>query len=118
MYIDTTGAKSPWYNDIVEQHNLVLSEITEENHCSLNMTLVWCVNIKGSLQNVPGQNPSLRYAATDKLSVLSSMQTDEIIRQHHNIIHIAREAFIMSENSEKTRRAVIMQCSNKQQQYT
>ena len=39
MYIDTTGAKSSWYNDIVEQHNLVLSKIIEENHCSLNMTL-------------------------------------------------------------------------------
>ena len=36
----TAGAESPWSNGIVEQHNLVLSEVLnkvlQENHCSLD----------------------------------------------------------------------------------
>lgn len=53
--IHTTGAESPWSNDIVERLNLVLSEmfnkVLVENRCSLDMALAWCINAKNYLQN-------------------------------------------------------------------
>lgn len=70
-------------------------------------------NAKYSLENIhsfspfqlaTGQSPSLLYAATYKLSAILPMQTREIIRKHLNNIYKAREALVMSENSNKIRR--------------
>ena len=117
--IQTTGAESPWSNGIVERHNLVLSEmlnkVLEEQHCNFEVALAWCLNAKNSLQNVHGfspfqlaigQNPSLPCAFSDKLPALSKVDHSNIIRQHLNTLHKAREAFVMNENSEKIRRAL------------
>ena len=117
--VHTTGAESPWSNGIIERHNLVVSEmlnkVIEENHCSLDIALAWCLNAKNTLQNVHGfspiqlaigQNPSLPCAFTDKPPALSMIQHSKIISDHLNIIHKAREAFIMNENSEKIRKTL------------
>ena len=46
--VPITRAKSPWSNRIVQQHNLVLSEmlnkVLEKNRCSLDTALVWYLN--------------------------------------------------------------------------
>ena len=59
--VHTTGAESPWSNRIIEGHNLVLSEmrnkVLKENHCSLDISLAWCLIAKNSLQNVHGKSP-------------------------------------------------------------
>ena len=102
---------------LLNKHNSVLSKnlnkVLDENHCSLDVA--WCVNGKHSLQNVhgfspfqlaTGKNPSLSHVATDELSAFSPMQTNEIIRQHLNNIHKAREDFIMSGSSKKIPRAL------------
>ena len=81
--VHTTGDESPWLNRIVEQHNLVLSEMLnkalEENHFSLDIALAWCLNAKNTLQNVHGFSPfqlaigenlSLPCTFTDKLPAL------------------------------------------------
>ena len=52
------------------------------------------------------QNPSLSCAFTDKLPALSMTQQSKIIRDYFNIIHKAREAFMMNENFEKIRIAL------------
>ena len=50
--VHTTRAASPWSNIIIEQHNLVLSEmlnkVPEESHYSLDIALAWCLNPKNS----------------------------------------------------------------------
>ena len=48
-----------------------------------------------------GQNPSLSCAFTENNPALSMTQHIKIIRDYLNIIHKAREAFIMNKNSEQ-----------------
>ena len=50
--VHTPGVESSWSNRIIEQHDLVLSEmlnkVLEENHCSLDIALAWCLNAKNT----------------------------------------------------------------------
>ena len=67
----------------------MLNKVLEENHCSVDMRLAWCVNINNSLQNFNGfsrfqleigENPYLHHAATGKPSPLLQIQTSKILR--------------------------------------
>ena len=35
----------------------MLNKVLEDNHCSLDIALAWCLNVKNSLQNVHGFSP-------------------------------------------------------------
>ena len=110
------GVESPWSNGIIEQPDLVLSEmlnkVLEEDHCSLDIALAWCLNAKNTwhgfspFQLEIGQNPWLPCAFTDKPPLILMTKHSKIISDHLNIIHKAQEAFIMNKNSEKIRRAL------------
>ena len=60
--VKTTAAESPWSNGLVEQHNLVLSEmldkIINETDCNISLAVSWYVNAKNSLHNVHGFHPT------------------------------------------------------------
>ena len=117
--IKTTAAESPWSNGLVERHNLVLAnmldKVIDETGCSLEIALAWCLNAKNSLYNVEGFspfqlsvgcNPVLPNILNDNLPALSNRPSSEILKDNLNALHMAREAFIQSENSEKIRRAL------------
>ena len=117
--VKTTGAEAPWSNGLVERHNLVIAErldkVMEENQCSLQVTLAWCIDAKNSLQNVHGfspfqlalgQNPKLSSVLSDKPPAFTSTSSSKILLDNLNALHKAREAFIMSESSERIRRAL------------
>ena len=115
----TTSAESPWSNDLIERHNLILNEmldkVLEESKWSFEVALAWCTNAKNSLQNVHGfspfqlalsQNPKLPSMINDKLPAYTPQSSNKILMDNLNVIHKAREAFIMSENSERICRAL------------
>ena len=117
--VKTTGAEAPWSNGLVERHNLALSEmlnkVLEDTKCPFDIALQWCMNAKNSLHNVHrfslyqlalGQNPKLPSLLNNKLPAYGSNPPSEIIRQNLNTLHIARNSFIQSENSERLHRAM------------
>ena len=78
--VKTTAAKSPWSNNLVEKHNVVLSEMLDKVidviDCDINLAVSWCVNAKNSLHNLSdfapyqlilGTNPKLPFTLTEKL---------------------------------------------------
>ena len=56
IVIKTTATESPWSNDLVEKHNLILADmfdkVLEEIQCDLELAVTWCVNVKNSLSNI------------------------------------------------------------------
>ena len=60
--VKTTAAESPWSNGLVEQQNLVLSEmldkIVNETDCDISLAVSWCVNAKNSSHNVHRFHPT------------------------------------------------------------
>ena len=56
IVIKTAATESPWSNDLVEKHNLILADIfdkvLEEIQCDLELAVPWCVNVKNSLSNI------------------------------------------------------------------
>ena len=110
--LQTAGTKSPSPNGLVEKRNLVLSEILnkvlEVNRCFLDIALASWLNAKKSLHNVQlvtGQKILLSCDFHDKFPAMSSMNLNEVFRQHFSTILKARESFITNENSRKIRRA-------------
>ena len=59
--VKTTVAESPWSNDLVERHNLILSDmldkILHKNNCDFDLALAWAINAKNSLSNIHGFSP-------------------------------------------------------------
>ena len=115
----TTAAEAPWSNGLVEKHNHIIGEavykIMEDVSCSLQVALCWAVNAKNSLQNVYGfspyqlvfgRNPNLPSVLENKLPALEGVTSSELIANHLNALHKAREEFIRLEASEKIRRAL------------
>ena len=118
--IHTTAAESPWSNGVVERNNKTLADmmdkIINDNNCSVDLALMWALSAKNSLQNVSGFtpyqlvlgcNPKLPATLSDDIPALSSKPVSDVIREHLQTLHSAREAFIASENSERIRRALI-----------
>ena len=115
----TTAAESPWSNGLVEKHNDILGEavskILEEVECSVEVALCWAINAKNSLQNIYGfspymlvfgRNPNLPSVLTDKLPALEGVTASQLVGQHLNAMHKARQEFVKLESSEKLRRAL------------
>ena len=117
--VKTTAAESPWSNGVVERHNLILADmldkITADNDIDLDLAITWAINAKNSLYNVNGFspfqlaigcNPQLPSVLNGNLPALTSKPASQIVKENLNAIHIARQAFIASENSERLRRAM------------
>ena len=114
-----TAAESPWSNSIVERHNavigLMVKKVLHDVNCSLEVALAWSVAAKNALKNVYGyspnqlvfgRNPNLPVAVDSEPPALEGVTASKIIADHLNAMHIARQAFIQSEASDKIKRAL------------
>ena len=114
----TTAAESPWSNGICERHNAVLTEaVTKtmvDTKCDFETALAWALSAKNSLQSfygfspnqlVFGCNPNLPSVLVYDPRASESTSCSQIIADNLNALHLAREAFIQQEASEKIRRA-------------
>ena len=117
--VHTTAAESPWSNGLNERHNGILGEMVkktlEDTHCSFEIALAWAISAKNTLHSVHGfspnqlvfgRNPNLPSFLIDKLPALEGVSTSEVVASNLNAMHAARKQFIMSESSEKLRRAL------------
>ena len=83
--------------------------------CSLEIALSWAINVKNSLSNVCGfspyilvfgRNPQLPSVLEGKPPSLKPKTTLKLVTGNLKALHVAREAFIKSEVSEKIKRAL------------
>ena len=115
--ISTTPAEAPFSNGIVERANKILYEsmmkTVEDVGCSMELGLAWSVSATNSLQNcngyapnqlVMGKNVNLPSLISDKPPAYKSSST-EIVRQHLNAMHSARENFLKADSSRRIRKA-------------
>ena len=81
----------------------------------MNLTLTWCLNAKNSPANVHvfspfqlvlGQNPKLSSTFTNKPPALFRYDTSKILTDNLTALPEARQAFTLSESSEKIQRAL------------
>ena len=115
----TTAAEAPWSNGLVEKHNGIIGEavakIQEDVRCSVEIALSWALNAKNSLQNIYGfspyqlvfgKNPNLPTVFNSKLPALEGISGSQLVADHLNALHAARQQMIKLESSEKLRRAM------------
>ena len=118
--VKVTAAESQFSNGLVERHNFMIADMMDNvleksQHLDMDLTLAWCLNAKNSLANlhgfspfqlVFGQNLKLPSTFTDKPPVLIQHDTSTILTDNLAAIHKARQVFILSESSERIRRAL------------
>ena len=117
--IKTTAAYSPWSNGLLERHNYTLTEmmlkIKADRQCDWETTLNWALMAKNCLSNthgysayqlVFGRNPNLPSVLVDKIPALEGKTTSQVVAHHINALYAARQAFTVSESSERIRRAL------------
>ena len=118
--VKVTVAESPFSNILVERHNFIIGDMMDKvlgksQHLDMDLTLAWCLNDKNSLANVDGfspfqfvlgQNPKLPSTFTNKPPALIQHDTDRILTDNLTALHKARQAFILSESSERIWRAL------------
>ena len=115
----TTAAESPLRNGPVERHNLILAEAIQKTlldvKCEPQIALAWAVSAKNAFQNhgrfSPNQlvfchNINTPCILTDKLPVLESITSSDIIWRNMEAMHKARQNFVQAESSEKMQRAL------------
>ena len=115
----TTAAEAPWSNGLCEKHNgivgEVMSKIIEDTNCSPEIALCWTIMAKNSLSNVYGfspyqlvfgKTPKLPNVFDNQLPALEGVSASQLIADHLNALHKARQEFIKLESSEKIRRAL------------
>ena len=132
----TTAAESTVSNGLIEQHNLIISEMLdktlEDTGADFQLVLAWCVNAKKNLlanihgfspfqlnakillANIHGFSPfQLTLGQNPKLpsvfydpSAMSSPTTRKILLGNLTTLHKAREAYVAHESSEKICRAL------------
>ena len=87
----------------------------ESRHLNMDLTLTWCLNAKNSPANmyvfspfqlVFGQNPKLQSTFTNKPPALFRYDTSKILTDNLTVLPEARQAFTLSESSEKIQRAL------------
>ena len=117
--IMTTSAESPWSNGVCERLNGVIGDTVRktmaDSGCDLEVALAWAVSARNALTNylgfapnqlVFGNNPSLPNVSTNALPALEPVVSSEIVRNHLNALHSARQGFIKAESSERLARAL------------
>ena len=101
------------YNGIKDKNTAliqsILEKIREETSCSIEVAVAWAVSAKNSLTNVYGfspnqlvfgKNPNFSRLINNELPVLEGISSCDLITDHLNILHSARELFIQTETSE------------------
>ena len=126
----TTPSGSPWSNGLCERNHQItdrmLEILIEENPgTDVNVLLAWANVAKNSLQMwngfssyqlVLGRNPNIPNIMHEKLPALEGSTSSEILKNHLDGLHSARQAFIKCEADEKIRRALrhqIRSCETK-----
>ena len=126
----TTASGSPWSNGLCERNHQItdrmLEILIEENpNTNLNVLLAWANVAKNSLQMwngfssyqlVLGRNPNIPNIMHEKVPALEGSTSSEILKNHLDGLHSARQAFIKCEADEKIRRALrhqIRSCETK-----
>ena len=117
--IVTTPGYSPWSNGLLERHNQTLTEILlkikDDHNLDWETALNWALMAKNSLHNVHGyspyqlffgRNPNIPSILSDLPPALEGITTSDVVRDHINALHTARQAFTKAESSEKIRRAL------------
>ena len=102
---------------MVERHNGIIEEIvlktTKEMDYTSSIVLSWTLYAKNSLQKSHGfslnqlafgRNSNFPYVLQDRLPALEGRTTSEVVAQNLKAMHCRRQAFIVSEASEKIRR--------------
>lgn len=118
----TTAGYSPWSNELLERHNLTLTDIVlkvrKENGCDWHTALDWDLMAKNCMHSVYGysphqlvfgQNPNLPNVLVDKLPALEGSTMSARVGQHISVFYASRKAFTKAEYSERIRRALHMQ---------
>ena len=116
----TTAAEAPFSNGVCERHNSLIGDMTEkvfhDVKCPLNVALMWAVHAKNTLINIHGfspyqlvfgTNPNIPGVSSSNLPALEGTTPSQIVANHLNSLHKAREAYIKVENSDRLRRALI-----------
>ena len=121
IFIRTTPGESPWSNGITERHNAILGNMInklmmdESKNYPIEVIVAWAVSAKNALHNaygfspnqlVFGKNPNFPSVLIDNPPALEGKTSSEVIANHLNAMHAARQAFVQAEASEKLRRAI------------
>ena len=117
--IITTAGYSPWSNGLLERHNQTLTEmllkVKHDKQLNWETALSWALMAKNSLQNVHGyspyqlvfgRNPNLPSTLIDRPPALEGTTTSDVVKNHINALHSAKESFVRAECSERIRRAL------------
>ena len=88
----------------------------DDTNCNLDVAIAWAINAKNCLANVHGfspyqlvlgQNPRLPSTLNDQPPAFASdSDTQKYLLQHLQALHVARQAFIQAESSNKIRKAL------------
>ena len=121
IFIRSTAGESPWSNGITERHSAIFGNminkmlLDKSNKYPIDVIVAWAVSAKNALHNyygyspnqhVFGKNPNYPSILVDKAPALEGKTSSELIANHLNAMHAARQAFIEPEASEKLRRAI------------
>ena len=109
IFIHSTAGESPWSNKITERHNAILGNminkllLDKSNNYPIDVIVPWTVKAKNALHNcygfspnqlVFGKNKNYPSILVDKAPALKGKTSSELIANHLNAMHAARQAFI------------------------
>ncbi|XP_063726781.1 uncharacterized protein LOC134854457 [Symsagittifera roscoffensis] len=116
----SSASYSPWSNGVVERHNAIVTEAFWKTRSSGestddNLCLQFAVHAKNCLSNasgftpfqlVFGSSPNLPNVIEDRDPALECVTTSEYAREHLNLLHKSRQAYIECESSNRIKRAL------------
>ena len=108
--VKVTAAESSFSNGINWRHNFIIAgmmdkALEESKHLDMDITLVWCLDAKNALANLHGFSPfQLVFGQNPKPGFIQH-DTSKILTDNLAALYKARQEFILSESSEKIRRA-------------
>ena len=116
----TTAAESPFQNGLCERNHAItdMMLLKMKEGCPgtpIEVLLSWANMAKNALhmvhgyssyQLVFGKNPNLPNMTNENVAALEGRTSSEMLAQHLNALHEARQAFVSSEADERIRRAL------------
>ena len=109
IFIYSIAGESPWSNGITKRYNAILGNMTNKllldksNNYPIDVIVAWAVSAKNALHNcydfspnqiVFGKNLNYPSILVDKVPALEGKTSSELIANHLNEMHAARQAFI------------------------
>ena len=83
-----------------------MKRVMARQHINIDISIVWSINVKKSLQNINGFSLKLPSVMDDKLPTWTSKLTSKIIIGNPEVLYQARIAFMASEHPERFQRAL------------